>query len=429
MISTLSSDPKTWRVTVYDGNDQLRRVTKKNNGNVVGSEEYWYDNDGMRVAVVKRDANGSRTETILFVGDLEAHYDNLNRLTLDYAHLSLGTPLARIKRTVASGGVMDIEYQFHGLANHTLVALSSTGAINAAFSYTPFGEVLETVDAGGAVGTSNHQRRFNDKQQDDVSQLAYYGARLYDPISFCWTQSDPVFRFEPELDAKSPRKANLYVFSQQNPLRYVDPDGLQPRPCTPGMYCGTPMDAAKTIGAVVVQEAREGWAEHGDTIKAASDLVPGSRVTRTIITGIVTAIDWALSDDSESADASGLPPTPNVVVGPGVGLGKNVKINGQDSSTRVGNLGEKPKLSAKEIRDKNSQQTAQRKHDQALGQVPKKDVNNRNRSVNRSQNRNADANDLTDKKASIEKSHPENQTGKTDQRMRQALEAEKKKPE
>ncbi|MBA2538278.1 MAG: hypothetical protein H0V17_01475, partial [Deltaproteobacteria bacterium] len=33
---------------VYDGNDQLRRATKKTNGAVVGSEEYWYDGDGAR---------------------------------------------------------------------------------------------------------------------------------------------------------------------------------------------------------------------------------------------------------------------------------------------------------------------------------------------------------------------------------------------
>ena len=66
---------------------------------------------------------------------------------------------------------MDIEYQFHGLANHTLAALNPSGTLNAAFSYSPFGEVLETVDAGGASGTAAHRRRFNDKHQDGLSDL------------------------------------------------------------------------------------------------------------------------------------------------------------------------------------------------------------------------------------------------------------------
>src|SRR5262245_12965029 len=53
---------------IYDGKDQLRRATKKHGGVVTGSEEYWYDGGGKRMAIVKRDAAGTKTELVWFLG-------------------------------------------------------------------------------------------------------------------------------------------------------------------------------------------------------------------------------------------------------------------------------------------------------------------------------------------------------------------------
>ncbi|MDQ3580148.1 MAG: hypothetical protein M3495_00275 [Pseudomonadota bacterium] len=147
---------------VYDGKDQLRRATKKLNGVVQGSEEYWYDVDGNRIAVVKRDKLGNKTELISFIRDVEAHYDGAGAITHVYSHLSLGTPVARVDRT--SNTSAPVEFQFHGLASNTIAAVSDTGTINASFSYAPFGEVIEATNSGGAsVGTAAHMRRMNDK--------------------------------------------------------------------------------------------------------------------------------------------------------------------------------------------------------------------------------------------------------------------------
>ncbi|MBA3404805.1 MAG: hypothetical protein H0U13_09020 [Gemmatimonadaceae bacterium] len=211
---------------VYDGKDQLRRVTKKLVGVVQGSEEYWYDADGARVAIVKRDGNGSKTETRSFLDETEVTYDQSDLHVESLVHVSFGTPIARVKRTA----VLDFEVEYHsqGLAKHTLAAVSSTGAVNAAFSYSPFGEVLETIDIGGTSGTADHRRRFNDKHDDELSELNYYGVRYYDKISLTWTQSDPLFRFSPEAAWVNPRLASLYTFAKNNSLRYIDPDGREP---------------------------------------------------------------------------------------------------------------------------------------------------------------------------------------------------------
>jgi hypothetical protein len=40
-----------------------------------------------------------------------------------------------------------------------------------------------------------------------------------------WTQADPAYRFLPDAAYSSPRRAGLYIFSLQNPLAYIDPDG------------------------------------------------------------------------------------------------------------------------------------------------------------------------------------------------------------
>jgi RHS repeat-associated protein len=211
---------------VYDGKNQLRRVTKKNNGVVQGSEEYWYDGDNRRYLTVKRDASGVKTGAIWFIRDTEAHYNAAGTVTRAFGHVTMGTPVARTDRS--SDGPSTLEYQFHGVASNTIATVDQvSGTINASFTYAPFGKVIEATNDGGAsTGLAMHKRRFNDKFVDDVSGLAYYGYRYYDKLSMTWTQSDPLFVVVPDLaKGGSPRRANLHGFSLNNPLRYVDPDG------------------------------------------------------------------------------------------------------------------------------------------------------------------------------------------------------------
>ncbi|MCW5954919.1 MAG: hypothetical protein KIT69_21905, partial [Propionibacteriaceae bacterium] len=173
---------------VYDGKDQLRRVTKKVSGVVTGSEEYWYDGFGQRVAVVKRDAAGDKTEMTWFLGDTQVHLDDTGATMHAYVHISMGMPVARFRRT--GDTTVSRENQFHGLGNSTLAAIDhATGDVNASFTYSPFGAVVEATDAGAPTdGVTAHKRRFNDKHEDDLAALSYYGARYYDKTLIGWTQ-------------------------------------------------------------------------------------------------------------------------------------------------------------------------------------------------------------------------------------------------
>jgi len=207
---------------VYDGEDQLRRATMyggTNNGSITGREEYYYDHEGKRSAVVTRSASLAVTAVRVFIGDAEIELTSIGGFTRSYAYLSLGTPVARIERNTA--GTSSLELHFQGLANNTLVTMLPTGAIKSGFVYGPYGDVVQPI--GGLAAAQ--RRRFNDEFRDVLTGLTYYGVRYYDDVLLGWTQADPMYRFAPDAAWDEPRRANLYTFSGENPNRYVDPDG------------------------------------------------------------------------------------------------------------------------------------------------------------------------------------------------------------
>jgi YD repeat-containing protein len=223
---------------VYDGKDQLRRATKKNSADIIqGSEEYWYDAFGQRMAIVKRDAAGAKTEMIWFVGDTEAHYDADGNITHIYSHLSMGTPVARVDRT---NDATALEYQFHGLANNMIAAVDQGGEINTSFNYAPFGEIIEATNSGGTTsGVTVHRRLTNDKYEDSISGLAYYGVRYFDKTLLNWTQSDPLYRFKPDSAWTDPRRCRALHCQYQQSLAIHRPGWPEPGGSSVRRWSGT----------------------------------------------------------------------------------------------------------------------------------------------------------------------------------------------
>lgn len=134
--------------------------------------------------------------------------------------LALGRPVARIENLATAKRVV------HGQLGHFLGAYTADAqAIDVAFMYGPFGEILAQSGA-----EADYTERFNGKEQDQLTDLSYYGFRYFDPYSLTWTQADPLYRFAPDAAWDEPRRASLYTFTLNNPLAMVDPDGLWPRP-------------------------------------------------------------------------------------------------------------------------------------------------------------------------------------------------------
>ena len=83
----------------------------------------------------------------------------------------------------------------------------------ARYEYDVFGAIRNET------GTSDNTRKFTGKEFDADSNLYYYAARYYDPYIGRFTQRDPIGD-----------GVNWYAYTYNNPLKYVDPTGLQTEP-------------------------------------------------------------------------------------------------------------------------------------------------------------------------------------------------------
>ena len=69
--------------------------------------------------------------------------------------------------------------------------------------------------------------QFVDTEPDPATGYYYFGARVYDPTLKRWLSSDPLIHGAPEVEVGDGRELNLYSYSSNNPVKKVDPDGLQ----------------------------------------------------------------------------------------------------------------------------------------------------------------------------------------------------------
>jgi len=86
--------------------------------------------------------------------------------------------------------------------------------------YEPFGK------ANISVNTIENNLRFPGQYYDSETGNHYNYFRDYNPLTGRYVQSDPI-----GLEGG----VNTYGYANINPLKYIDPNGLQPRPCHPSL--------------------------------------------------------------------------------------------------------------------------------------------------------------------------------------------------
>ncbi|MFC8278183.1 RHS repeat-associated core domain-containing protein [Streptomyces sp. NPDC057271] len=203
----------------WDGYGRLARTTREDGA----AETYFYDGAGPnRIAVLQTDAKGNSLEVRRTFGALESVYTP----TTDPSYresLALDGTVGRIDGDVTNA---NLEYYYTSPQGHEILAINATdGRVMRATTYGPFGEVLtQQLDPGTPEGKYTHE--FNGKEFDTHSGLHYYGHRYYDSVALQWISSDPKYRFLPEADLINPRSANLYSYTENNPVEYADPNGL-----------------------------------------------------------------------------------------------------------------------------------------------------------------------------------------------------------
>ena len=89
--------------------------------------------------------------------------------------------------------------------------LNSSQALAATYTYDPFGNLL------AKTGTLNQPFQFSTKPYDEKTGMSYYGYRFYSPAIGRWMNRDPL---------QESGGINLYGFVGNNPIMYIDPQGL-----------------------------------------------------------------------------------------------------------------------------------------------------------------------------------------------------------
>ena len=103
-------------------------------------------------------------------------------------------------------------YHTDGLGS-VIAASNEAGTLLWRKEYAPFGEQLDST-------AEQEKLAYTGKEHDDVTGLTYFGARYYDPYLGRFMGVDPVGFVE-----SNPMSFNRYAYVNNNPYKYVDPDG------------------------------------------------------------------------------------------------------------------------------------------------------------------------------------------------------------
>lgn len=90
-------------------------------------------------------------------------------------------------------------------------------------SYLPFGEEWCGGSPCAPSAVNGQPKRFTAKERDAETGLDYFGARYYRGSAARFTTVDP--HLDQPRGLVQPQSWNRYAYANNNPLRYVDPDG------------------------------------------------------------------------------------------------------------------------------------------------------------------------------------------------------------
>jgi RHS repeat-associated protein len=103
------------------------------------------------------------------------------------------------------------------------------------FLNLPFGETMLEQQSG----VYDNPYKFNAKELDSETGLYYYGARYYNPRLSVWYGVDPLAVYQPLMETQFYGDGqhnggvsylgnlNPYIYTYQNPIKYIDPNGKQ----------------------------------------------------------------------------------------------------------------------------------------------------------------------------------------------------------
>ena len=156
-----------------------------------------------------------------------------------------------------------ITYYHNDISGTPLLATDAAGNVLWKENYQPYGDKLnkQPASAGNKVG-------FAGKPYDGNTGLSYMGARYYDPVIGRFMGIDPK-----GFDEGNLHSFNRYTYANNNPYKFVDPDGRSP-------FLIVPIVAGWMGGGMVV----------GGSVNAAGQLIMTGQVRMGGLGGVVDAM-------------------------------------------------------------------------------------------------------------------------------------------
>jgi RHS repeat-associated protein len=199
---TMYDDGNTWSYT-YDSRNQLVEVRK--NQQVLA--QYAYDGDGKRIKKTEWDDSLQSHLTTVYVYSGNDIVFEKNVTTGKEATYIYGQN-QRIAKKVDDL----VDYYHTDYSGSTRLITDESGNVVTDVSYTPFGEDILN-------GEEDHFL-FTGKEKESIG-LCYYGARYYNPEIGRFLTRDIL-----KGEIQTPQSLNRYIYCLNNPLKYIDPLGL-----------------------------------------------------------------------------------------------------------------------------------------------------------------------------------------------------------
>jgi len=136
----------------------------------------------------------------------------------------VGAVAATVLGAASSEGA--VEYYHSDVLGSVRAVSDQAGVVVERHDYLPFGEECIAgacaSDPGIGVG---QPKKFTGKERDSETGLDYFGARYHDPVRGRFTSPDPASLGRRHV--VKPQKWNRYSYVLNNPMKFVDPDGLE----------------------------------------------------------------------------------------------------------------------------------------------------------------------------------------------------------
>ncbi|MCK4762698.1 MAG: RHS repeat-associated core domain-containing protein [Candidatus Aminicenantes bacterium] len=152
-----------------------------------------------------------------FDGKLMAEYDHSGICVKEYIYF--GNKL--VAEYLPQENPPEGKYYYHlsDQVNSTRIVADADGSVVYSAAHGPFGDVQETW-----INTYDPKQKFSGKERETYSDLDYFGARYYDSHSYRFVSVDPIRNRDAAI--ANPQLWNLYTYCRNNPITFLDPNGL-----------------------------------------------------------------------------------------------------------------------------------------------------------------------------------------------------------